>query len=397
MEIPATGGRPPRRDLWIDHVRLLVIVLVVNMHACVTYSHVGGWYMMEGPEPPMAVKLAFALWQASLQSFFMGLLFFLAGHFAWQSLAKRGPGAFLWERLRRLGIPSLGFMLVLHPLTILVLLGKGKAVDGSANPLLPRYLEYLGSGRILGGSGPLWFALALLFFCAVLAVVVGLAFPGVNQRPAGGAGGTGAPPGPISLLGFGLGLVVTTFLVRLLFPIGSQWYNFQFCFFPQYIAAFVAGVMARRGGWLPALVESGWARRAGWLGVLGGPVGFGLLLWLGGPPAEGGPSSYDGGWHGQAFGLAAWEQLTGLCLGLGVMALFARRWNQAHPWLSWGSERAFGVYVLHTPILVGLTPVLRSLDPNLAWRVLVLTVLGLIVSFLASDLVRRVPWVRSVL
>ena len=33
---------PASRFAWIDNLRTLVIVLVVNMHACVTYSHVGG-------------------------------------------------------------------------------------------------------------------------------------------------------------------------------------------------------------------------------------------------------------------------------------------------------------------------------------------------------------------
>ena len=34
-------------------------MLVVNMHACVTYSHVGDWYMMADPEPTMTAKVPF--------------------------------------------------------------------------------------------------------------------------------------------------------------------------------------------------------------------------------------------------------------------------------------------------------------------------------------------------
>ncbi len=34
---------PVSRMLWIDHLRMFVILLVVNMHACVTYSNLGGW------------------------------------------------------------------------------------------------------------------------------------------------------------------------------------------------------------------------------------------------------------------------------------------------------------------------------------------------------------------
>ena len=97
----------PSRFAWVDNLRTLMIVLVVNMHACVTYSHVGSWYRMEGAEPAMPVKIAFIFWQGHLQAFFMGLLFFLAGFFAQHSLERRGTRSFLQERWRRLGLPSL--------------------------------------------------------------------------------------------------------------------------------------------------------------------------------------------------------------------------------------------------------------------------------------------------
>ena len=80
----------PARLPWIDHLRTGMIVLVVNMHACVTYSHVGDWYLTIEPDPSMSVKIPFIVWQSMLQSFFMGLLFFLAGYFAAGSLARRG-------------------------------------------------------------------------------------------------------------------------------------------------------------------------------------------------------------------------------------------------------------------------------------------------------------------
>src|SRR4051812_36015757 len=69
------------RFVWVDNLRTLLIALVVSLHACVTYSHVGGWYFKEGVEPSMSTKLPFLLWEAHLQSFFMGLLFFVSGYF----------------------------------------------------------------------------------------------------------------------------------------------------------------------------------------------------------------------------------------------------------------------------------------------------------------------------
>ena len=91
----------PTRLPWIDHLRTAAILLVVNMHACVTYSHVGDWYMMAAPEPTMVAKVPFIVWQGMLQSFFMGLLFFVSAYFAAGSLARRGPSGFARERLVR--------------------------------------------------------------------------------------------------------------------------------------------------------------------------------------------------------------------------------------------------------------------------------------------------------
>src|SRR5262252_7296895 len=95
------------RLAWIDNLRSFVIVLVVNMHACVTYSHVGSWYITEPPEPPMPVKISFLFWQGHLQAFFMGLLFFISGVFAQKSLRRRGMSDFLRERAMRLCLPAL--------------------------------------------------------------------------------------------------------------------------------------------------------------------------------------------------------------------------------------------------------------------------------------------------
>jgi len=112
-------SQPKPRLAWIDNLRTFAILLVVNMHACVTYSHVGDWYMKSAHEPTLAEKIPFIFWQGHLQAFFMGLLFFVAGYFAQLSLARKGPGAFVRKRLVRLGLPTLLYMLVIHPFILL--------------------------------------------------------------------------------------------------------------------------------------------------------------------------------------------------------------------------------------------------------------------------------------
>lgn len=378
------------RLAWVDNLRTLMIVLVVNMHACVTYSHIGSWYRMEGHEPATPVKIVFFFWECPIQAFFMGLLFFVAGFFAHQSLERRGPSAFLSARAVRLGLPSVFFMLLIQPFILYVQL---RTPSGPNEPTLLFLLRrYLTTRRVLYGSGPMWFAIALLFFCVVLVGVRALKPAKVTEA----CPQKGAPTG-LALLGFGVVLLMTTFLIRLWQPMGTSVFNFQLCFFPQYIAAFIVGVVAGKQGWLVALATSRCSRIAGWLGVVGGPVAMALVAWLGGPPPEHGPNLYAGGWNVRAFIYAAWEQLTGFGIALGLMAWFYRRFDFAGHMAMWLSDRAFAVYVLHAPVLVALTPLLRPLAINPFLGAALLTVTGLVTSFLAADIARRVPGLRSVL
>jgi peptidoglycan/LPS O-acetylase OafA/YrhL len=375
---------PSARLPWIDHVRTFMIVLVVNMHACVTASHVGDWYVLADPEPPMAVKAWFIFWQGHLQAFFMGLLFFLAGCFSHGSLARRGARAFLLERGRRLGLPALLYMLLLHPFILLGL----NPWHAKFPPPVEFYGAYLASGRFLSSSGPLWFAFALLLFCAVLAAWR-------HWRPAPPDVPT-PPPGTGRLWLFGLGLAGATFAMRIVQPLGTNVLNFQLGYFPQYIAAFAVGLAAAQHGWLAALATSATARRAGWLALIGGPLLLVTVMATGGPisPQH---NPYFGGWTLQSLGLSFWEQLAGLGLALGVLSWFSRRLDRTAAGLTWLGDRAFGVYVFHAPVLVALTMAFRPLGLNPFALAAALTVTTLAATYVLADVARRIPGLRAIL
>ena len=374
-------SQPPRLP-WIDHLRTLVIVLVVNMHSCVTYSNVGSWYVNIPREPSRGEKILFILWQGHLQSFFMGLLFFVSGYFAHGSLVRRGPGAFMRERLFRLGMPTLFYALVIHPYIL-----KGiNPWQADFGPFPAFYGHYLISGRFLGSTGPLWFAAALLIFSGILA----------GWRKARGAGVPApdpSPPAVSTVLLFALGIGAVTFGVRLLQPLGTDVLNMQLGYFTQYIAAFAAGVAAARNGWLLRLAASRKAAWCGWMALVLGPAVLLALLVLG---SKGGIANFAGGWHWQAFGLAVWEQFAGVGLSLGLIYLFAARLGGDTPALRWLADRSFGVYVLHAPVLVWLYLVLPQAMSPFALAFL-MTIAGLGISFVLADIARRTPGLRTFL
>ena len=61
------------RLLYIDNIRLLVIVFVVVQHLAVTYSGMGSWYYKEGAALDLASTIGFNFYQSMIQSFCMGL------------------------------------------------------------------------------------------------------------------------------------------------------------------------------------------------------------------------------------------------------------------------------------------------------------------------------------
>jgi glucan biosynthesis protein C len=362
-----------------------MILLVVNMHACVTYSNVGSWYVNSPRALTMGQRILFILWQAHLQSFFMGILFFVSGYFASGSLGRRGPAGFMRERLFRLGLPALLYMLVIHPFIV-------RGIDPwheEFPPVLAYYGQYLRSGRFLGATGPLWFAVALLIFSAFFASSRALA-GGAAAEPAPGRSGL---PSMGTILLYVLGTGIATFAVRLVQPLGTDVLNMQLGYFVQYIAAFAAGVAAARKGWLLPLASSSRAAWSGGVMIFLGPASLLALLVAG---TRSGSQSFQGGWHWAAFSLALWEQVAGVGLSLGLLRLFAASMNRDNLVLRWMADRSFGVYVLHPPVIIWLYLLLPlSLSPfALAF---LMTVLGLAITFVLADVARRTPGLRAIL
>ena len=196
------------------------------------------------------------------------------------------------------------------------------------------------------------------------------------------------------LAAFALALGLGTFAVRLVQPIGQNILNLQLCFFVQYIAWFVAGLHAARHGWLVPLATSALARRAGWLALVGGAVALLALLATGARHAP--PEVFFGGPHWQACGFAVWEQLTGLGLALGALAVSSRFFNTDTRALRLLADRSFGVYLLHAPVLVALAMAFRALPYHVYGLVALLTVTGLVISFALAEIVRRIPGLRAI-
>jgi len=372
---------------YVDNLRWVMIVLVVSMHAAVTYSHVGSWYFMEDPKPGLAMTALFATYQTFLQAFFMGLLFLIAGYFVPPAFDRKNFWRFLRDRGVRLGIPSLLFMLVIQPITVYWLMRE--FAEPSWTPLVRAYGPYLRSGRFLSGTGPMWFAVALLIFSTVYAVVrIVRGNVPRNQQDA-------ALPGHKQVVGLALLMGLCTFLVRIGQPIGTNVLNMQLCFFSQYILLFVVGIQAWRRNWLSRIpYEFGmlWFISTLIAGTLGWVL---LVLPIVRTHTE---AKLMGGLTWQSLALSFWESFfcIGICLGL--LVLFREKFNHQGRIAKWLSDNCFAVYLFHPPLLIAVTLALRGFNAPKPVKFLVATILGVTVSYLASNFVfRRIPVLRRVI
>ncbi len=378
----------PRLD-WIDNLRWLVIVLVVLVHVCVTYSGLGSWYYHEENRLDVASQIVFFAFELFSQAFFMGFLFLLAGYFVPAACDRKGAGRFAVDRLVRLGAPTAVFVFVLHPLTESI--KKAFLQPPLRWADIPGFYGwYFGNLQFLRETGPLWFALALLVFCLLYAGArrLGEAF---------GARRTGQPRaaravthGTVAAL-VGI-MAAASFLVRLVQPIGTSWYNMQLCFFPQYVILFLIGLWSRRSDFLksvPYRFGLRWFR----LALLAGIPAWAILLAAGGL-FSGHLEAFGGGLHWQAAAYSLWEAFFCVGISLGLIVLYRERANLRGRLAGFLADNNFGVYVLHTPILVAVSLAFRTQAAHPLAKALLVAVLVLPACFLVAALVRRVPGLR---
>ncbi|MHB8520085.1 MAG: acyltransferase family protein [Limisphaerales bacterium] len=386
-EAPLSARPIAARLAFVDNLRWVMIVLVVSMHAAVTYSHLGGWYFKEDPKPGAAMTALFATYQVFLQAFFMGLLFLIAGYFVPDAFDRKGFSRFLRDRAVRLGIPTLLFMLTIQPFTVYWLLKV--FADPDRPPLFRAYWSYLSSGRFLGGSGPMWFTLALLGF----SLVYGLVRTASRKQPANRPDGALPRPGQVVALVSVMGLC--TFLVRIVQPVGTNVMNMQLCYFSQYILLFAVGIQAWRRNWL-LRIPYGLGMRWFALALIGGGLAwFALLFAILRTHTE---SQVNGGLTWPSAALSFWESFVcvGFCLGLTV--LFREKFNRRGRLTGWLSDNSFAVYFIHTPLLIAVTLALRGFAAPRPVKFLCATLLGATVSYLAAAYgLRRIPVLKRVL
>ncbi len=372
----------PSREFYVDRLRTVMTALVILHHTAITYGAIGGWFWHE-IDPSRAVSSQLLiLFCTTNQAYFMGFFFLLAGYFTPASLERKGYARFIGDRFIRLGLPLLVFILILGPLTAAIV----TAAEGHG--FWPT-IAYLWNHREII-NGPLWFAQALLTFSLLYCVwraVFGATLT-ESQRAA-----RPVPQGRWWLLS-ALATGVAALAIRQIVPTGVNVFGLQLGYFATYIVLFAVGIAAWRFDWLQQL---NWRNaRVGIIAFLiawpAMPVGIIVAHALGGR----GGSNFSGGLSWTAILYALWEPFVAWGLIALWLLVFRERMNQPSALWAWLSRRAYAVYIIHPPVLVGISLLLHGWAAPALMKFGVVGLLACIAAWLAADPLVRLPGLRRV-
>jgi surface polysaccharide O-acyltransferase-like enzyme len=375
------------RLIYIDNLRTVLITGVILYHAAIVYGAPGIFPYREGREDEITT-LVFVLFLAIFAAFGLGLFYMIAGYFTPGSCDRKGTGSFLVDRLIRLGIPLLIYILIIDPFIIYTMRLNLTGARGSFFEYLPKHFAMYDSL----GVGPMWFVLVLLIFTLLYVVwrYVTKLLPDMKLRE-------GEAPGDLTIALFALALGVFTFIWRIWLPEGSYFrlLNFPTSSLPQYFSLFVAGIIAYRRNWLASLSDDRF-RLWFWIATVLIFVMFLPLLVLGGA-LEGNTDPFLGGFHWQSLARSIWEQF--LCMAVVIIfpIWFRRRFNRQGRVAKAMSSSAYAVYFIHAPVLVIMALLFRAVSLHPLIKFALIGPLSVGLCFMIGYYLRKLPFVRRVL
>jgi peptidoglycan/LPS O-acetylase OafA/YrhL len=369
-----------QREFYIDRLRSVMTVMVILHHTAITYGAPGGWFWTELKPSASPSSLLLTLFVSTNQAYFMGFFFLLAGYFTPASLERKGYRRFIGDRFLRLGLPLLAFGLILGPLTAAIVnYAKG---DGFWNvfPWLWRHKQFI--------NGPLWFAQALLIFSLGYCIwrsVAGAPLAQAQRVPR---------PVPASRWWMLSALAVgaAALAIRQFVPTGVNVFGLQLGYFATYIFLFAAGIAAWRYDWLRQLT---WKNaRAGIIAMVVAwplmPIGIAIVV------AEKSKSNFSGGLSWTAILYALWEPFVAWGLIAAWLLVFREHMNRPSALWELLGRRAYAVYIIHPPVLVGIALLLHGWAAPALIKFGVVGILACTATWLLADPLVRLPGSRSV-
>jgi hypothetical protein len=182
--------------------------------------------------------------------------------------------------------------------------------------------------------------------------------------------------------------------IRQFVPVGKNVFGLQLGYFAPYIFLFAVGIAAWRYDWLRQLT---WKNARPWVITLIAawpllPVSIVVAMRVFGP----GKANFGGGHTWPAIFYAFWDPFVAWGL-IAAWLLFARAYmNHPSQFWTWLNRRAYAVYIVHPPVLVGISLLLHPWIAPALLKFGVTGALTCIATWLVADPLVRIPGVRRI-
>ncbi len=372
------SGAQSARRADADNLKVWLVVAVIVGHVTLAFAGLGGWVL---EEPPVRDPLRSVLQMLAVVGVFvaMATFFMVAGRFTPGSLRRKGLQRFCLDRLVRLGVPMLFFIVVLSPVV--------EYVDTDNAGWDRGFLAFVPVAWRGVAPGPTWFLGVLLLFSVVYGVVR-------TRRPLPLAG-----PSPLRaryLLVAALFVTVASFLVRIAVPFGQEVWHLALGQAPAWMTGFVLGVLGGERGWFEHM-HPRLSRGLCWVAWVSAGLVVLLLFAAGALGGEAGLEALSGGGTGASLLLACVEGPLVVAMSPWLVDVFHRRMTTQTPLLAWLSTAAFAAFLVHQVVTVGAVLATRLVAWPPELKYLASTVLAVAASFALGGVLAHVPGIAQII
>lgn len=337
-----------KRLYYLDNLKLSLTLLVILHHIAIVFGGNGAFAITSHTTGTPFFNTLMTLFLSINQSYFMGLFFALSAYFSYHSLKTKTTQAFIIAKSKRLLIPALFYYVIISPL-----------ISTLVHFYDTKQLRFIYSFDI----GALWFVLALFLFDVIYAFI---------KRPV-------CHPKQI-LLWLPLG-VLLTFLIRIIYPVGSfiPIIAFQPAHFVSYIIAYNVGLSAAAGHGYESYFKIKWLLTVPVILILLGMISYQIIQ-------SGHDLSYAfGGFNVYALLYSLYDMLMLVVMSCGLIGLFKKYFNHSSPSFI---RYTFGAYVMHALAIVVAVMLATHLTQNHYLALMITLIIALPLSFILGKITR---------
>ena len=384
------------RLIFLDNIRIFFAILVIFTHVRVSYGGEGSWYYISilnesNPTDTFTIILFYmiAAFGGIFQASLMGLFFLMGAYFTPKSYDKKGVSSFWKERLLRLGIPILLYIMVFNPI-ISYLLAVGGIEPYSSSPNLQgSFIEYYLSKfqslenfvGFLTNFSITWFLVVLLIFSVIYTIWRQITkIDSIQQR----IPKEWAIPKFIYLLLLAIGLGFLSFLVRIVSPVEVFPFGLPIAYIIQYFMMFCVGIIAYRYGWFEQMTRK---HVKIWVITMFVMVMLFFTYFFGFVGVDSDYSLFLGGPNLNALIFALVDNIA--CMGMIfiIIKIFYAKFNKQGKILKNLGDSSYYIYLIHPFIVIPLSLSIMFVPMSPLIKLIIVTTVSVILCYLASHFI----------